>query len=122
MFNIIVSLYGTNIFVIRGEGLKRPEDYRASQGARFLIKYEKARSETGEAIEDMEACLVDDGKGCLTWDSHKYQSPHEIARQKKMADITKLRAEGMTMREVAPIVGLSKSSVSNYLHENVSNP
>ena len=41
--------------------LRRPEDYKASEGARFEVHFEKTRGFTGPDAEPFEATLIEGG-------------------------------------------------------------
>lgn len=85
--------------------LRRPFDYDASQGARFEVHFTKSRGFWGEDAEPFEARLAD-GQWLV--------SP--IAADNSAETIRKLKASGMTIREIAERVGMSKSSVERKLN------
>jgi putative DNA primase/helicase len=84
-------------------GLHRPRDYEAGQGARFEVHIEKARGIHGEAARPFEARLevVNDG---AVW---AVKDVDELDRGRIAAMI----ADGMTVRDIAEEIGLSKSAV-----------
>ena len=48
-------------------GLRRPSDYKAAEGARFEIHFEKARGFSGPESESIEAALQTDEHGHSVW-------------------------------------------------------
>ncbi len=85
--------------------LKRPEDYDASQGARFIVQFDKARGFTGADAESFEAALNPDTGLWIT-------SP-VIASQD--AEIRALKETGLSLREIEGKLGVSKSAVGRAL-------
>jgi hypothetical protein len=82
--------------------LRRPHDWKASDGARFEIHFEKARRLHGEALQPIEARLTADSANRWCW------------RPAQVDPIDRLLAlldDGMDMAEIAPTLGLSLSSV-----------
>ena len=47
--------------------LERPSDYRAEQGARFVVSFEKSRGLYGRDMAPFEAALTTDPDGLATW-------------------------------------------------------
>lgn len=47
--------------------LTRPSDYQDSHGARFVVRFKKARSFHGDDVQDLEAALERDGTGARSW-------------------------------------------------------
>jgi putative DNA primase/helicase len=83
--------------------LKRPPDYQATEGARFIWEYSKARSLAGSDAEGFEARLVDgrwhvEGKQAATLDS-----------------LLELRRGGLSVRDIEEATGMSKSAVARLL-------
>jgi putative DNA primase/helicase len=81
--------------------LTRPDDYEATEAARFVIKFEKARGFTGEDVEPLEA---------------RYETVAGAARWtwKPLVDevyerATDLFEQGGTVRAIAADLGVSKS-------------
>jgi hypothetical protein len=86
--------------------LRRPADYSPKDGARFEIHIEKARTLTGDAATPFEALVqslvMENGKPGIRW----------IARDLKpgiLARAADLFAEGLTVRQVAAALGVSRS-------------
>jgi putative DNA primase/helicase len=86
--------------------LRRPEDYSPDQGARFEIHLEKLRNRAdGPGAVPFEANLesfVADGQDGIRWSSRDLVAP--ILRR-----AAALFAEGLTVREVAATLRISKS-------------
>lgn len=82
--------------------LSHPSDYEASQGARFIVEFEKARGIFGADADSFEAAMaLKDGV------AHWTRRPLEDAVSEEVAN---LRAEGKSFREIATELGISKSA------------
>jgi putative DNA primase/helicase len=83
--------------------LRRPSDYAATEGARFEVHIEKGRGIHGDHAKPFEAKLdICDGKAVWT-----VKDVEEMDRGR----IAALLATGMTVRDVAEEIGISKSVV-----------
>lgn len=88
--------------------LKRPEDYKPSEGARFEVHYEKARGFYGEEATAFEARLEErDGKALWTTRDIGL-SPQETARR--------WLAQGLPQTEIAKRLGVSRQTVNRWLN------
>lgn len=87
--------------------LKRPFDYTAEDGARFIVSFQKARVSTKDLSEigDTQFQLSQDEHGNLlwTWGNVKRETRIEVLR---------LFDEGMKNQEVVDALGVSKGYVS----------
>jgi len=87
-------------------GLRRPADYSPAQGARFEVHVEKARSLTGGGALPFEAAVqpfVDtSGKPGIKWVVRDLRPP-------VLLQAAELFGQGRTVREVAALLGLSRS-------------
>ena len=82
--------------------LRRPEDYSPEQGARFEIHFEKLRNRVdGGGAVPFEASVENVGEG-IRWSSSDLKPP-------LLMQAAELFAEGMTVREVASALRISKS-------------
>jgi putative DNA primase/helicase len=83
--------------------LRRPSDYASTEGARFEVHIEKGRGIHGEHAKPFEASLgIRDGKAVWT-----VKDVEEVDQGR----IAALLAAGMTVRDVAEEIGISKSVV-----------
>jgi putative DNA primase/helicase len=83
--------------------LRRPEDYSPEQGARFEVHFEKLRNRVdGDAAIPFEASVAADGQEGIRWSSRDLTPP--ILKR-----ATELFADGLTVREVATTLWISKS-------------
>jgi putative DNA primase/helicase len=86
--------------------LRRPEDYSPEQGARFEVHFEKLRNRVdGDGAIPFEASIetvVGDGQEGIQWSSRDLIPPI-------MKRATELFADGLTVREVAASLRISKS-------------
>lgn len=83
-------------------GLKRPDDFRASEGARFQISFEKSRGFMGKDADTFEAAL-DSVTG--EWTTRDL----EDVRDARIIDLTR---DGLSQKEIADELGVHKSTVS----------
>jgi Mrp family chromosome partitioning ATPase len=84
--------------------LARPPGYLANEGARFEVRFTKSRGFYGKDAEPFEARFA---RGA--W------STSEIVADDSYSALTGLRAEGLSIRQIAERSGLSKSSVERRL-------
>lgn len=82
--------------------LDRPQGYQVEEGARFEVAFTKARGCSGEKIRNFEARL-DTIDGRLSWTTRDIEDV-------KLETARRLFAEGMTVRDVAEEMGITKSA------------
>jgi len=85
--------------------LRRPDDYSATQGARFVVSYEKARGFTGADANSFEAAL-DPTTGI--WSVREI----EDVRSDRIVELTR---DGLSGADIAREIGVNKSTVSRQL-------
>jgi RecA-family ATPase len=85
-------------------GLKRPEDYVPSEGARFEVHFEKARGFNGSDAEPFEAALTANG-----WAVRKLEDALE-------GRVLALRADGLSQRDIGAEIGKSAATVNRILN------
>jgi putative DNA primase/helicase len=84
--------------------LRHPEDYSPEQGARFEIHFEKLRNRVeGDGAVPLEASVENVGDG-IRWSSADLKPP-------LLMQAAELFGEGMTVRELASALRISKSEV-----------
>ena len=88
--------------------LRRPIDYQPDQGAVFEIHYEKARGIYGDDVKSIEATLLTDEKGRMTWLTRTVEAG-------TFDRVVQLLNEGMKQTEIAVELGLHKSNVSRHV-------
>ncbi|MFO1185105.1 MAG: AAA family ATPase [Bauldia sp.] len=97
--------------------LKRPADYLASQGARFEVHFDKLRGVFGAAATPFEARLGPGPAGGLVWSRSAIGGEAAEAAEKaqekedRAEEIRWLAVSGLTDREIAERLGLSRSVV-----------
>jgi putative DNA primase/helicase len=84
--------------------LTRPPGYVASEGARFEVRFTKSRGFWGDAAASFEARFANG-----EW------TASEIVAGDSDEALVGMRAEGLTLREIAERTGLSKSAVDRRL-------
>ncbi|MDH5548081.1 MAG: AAA family ATPase [Gammaproteobacteria bacterium] len=89
-------------------GLKRPGDYSPSEGARFEVHFEKARSFSGDDSEPLECKMTIDPSGNIVWDYAKVQDT-------LFQRVVDLAEEGLSQTDIAAEVGKHKSTISRML-------
>lgn len=82
--------------------LKRPQDYRSEEGARFEVHLTKARGICGPEANPFEAQLYQDGDA-LYWTTREIEDS-------RAEQLRTLLAEGFTLRDAAEEMGISKSA------------
>ncbi|MBI1777853.1 MAG: AAA family ATPase [Proteobacteria bacterium] len=86
--------------------LRHPHDYHPSEGARFEVHFTKARGLMGSVLNPFEARL-DTSDGSARWNVSDLDNT--------LADrMDALIEDGFSVREIASMVGLSKSAVHRY--------
>ena len=88
--------------------LRAPEDYDPDEGARFEVRFEKARGLTGTATDTFEARLGSGPRGELLW-------TWEEMEDARLPDILELKEAGNSVRRIAKELGMSKSAVQRAL-------
>lgn len=88
--------------------LKRPEDYKPSEGARFEVHYEKVRNFAGDEASPFYAQLKEEN-GLFKWEISS--SPEEEILT-KVAEFKRL---GFTIQAITEKTGLSKSQVETLI-------
>lgn len=90
--------------------LEHAKDYEAEKGAAFLVQFEKARHLSGDDARDLEATLIQDGKGWQTWN----WKDADLGMTER---IIQLHAElpDLSQSEIAAEVGCNRSTVSRAL-------
>lgn len=89
--------------------LRHPSDYDPTEGARFEVHYEKTRNISGDEANSFEAKLVIKD-GISTWEVHDLRDARKL-------EIIRLNKEGMSYREIAADVSLSKSAVAKIIKQ-----
>lgn len=90
--------------------LKRPADYEPTQGARFEIYFEKARSLFGQDVTAVEAALETTADGKQNWTMRTC----EAASDAQMIDLAEL---GLSQTEIAREIGCHRSTVLRALRK-----
>ncbi len=89
--------------------LKRPDEYQASEGARFNLLFEKSRNLTGDDVAPLSVELQSDDER-ITW---KW-APAENAIIDRVSELVK---DGATRREIQDETGLSRFSLKRLIEQ-----
>ncbi len=84
--------------------LKRPKDYEPEDGARFEVHFTKNRGLSGEDAAPIEAKMTTDGLGRAHWEVNNLGD--QLTEK-----ILEMAADGMSERDIAKELGVSKSTV-----------
>jgi RecA-family ATPase len=87
--------------------LKRPEDYKASEGARFEVHFEKARGFTGDDAEPFEVSLIIEENGAYHWE-------HDTLEETKYQKAARFLKSGLSQKDISIELNINKSTVSRY--------
>lgn len=90
--------------------LSNPDGYQPSEGARFVISFEKQRGFLGDDAQPFEAKFSEKG-GVGSWEVRP------VGKRARMELVTGLAASGKSYREIAEETGIPKSSVGRLLNE-----
>lgn len=90
--------------------LKRPADYRADEGARFEVHFEKARALFGQDVTPVEVALETGPDGKQVWT----RKTVEAAADAQMIELAEL---GITQAEIARELGCNRSTVLRALRK-----
>jgi len=90
--------------------LKRPEDYTASEGARFKVEFEKARNLMGDDADTFEVNVINNPDGSLDWEYNEVVN--EMAY-----NILEAYQELGSIRKAAKELNISTSTAHKYVNE-----
>lgn len=97
-------------------GLRRPENYNPSQGARFEVHIEKGRHLYGEDAAAFEARMeVVDGKA--VWHVTDLTPAPVSEHDEKIYELSR---QGLSVRKIAEETGISKSTVARVLQKRAA--
>lgn len=86
--------------------LKRPDDYSAAEGARFIVQFEKARGFLGTDATPLEAALGEDG----AWTT-------KPAGDSRRDQVRELKQQGLSVRKIAKETGIAASTIGRWVKE-----
>lgn len=89
--------------------LSRPSDYKPDQGARFIVELTKARGIMGRDAESFEATLMTNQEGGIVWATRPITDL-------RLEQAQKLKALGLSIREIAEELKVPKSTVARLLN------
>jgi hypothetical protein len=87
--------------------LRHPKDYSPEEGAVFEVHFEKARGIHGEDVTPIEARLLTDADGRITWATRSLE-------ESTFDKVMDLLNEGLSQAEVARELEIHRSSVSRH--------
>lgn len=86
--------------------LDKPEKHDNKEGACFIMSFEKNRSWLGSDVESLQVKLIDNVDGKRQWEWTATKADH------MNAEISRLKAEGKSVRKIADELNISPSTVS----------
>lgn len=89
--------------------LKHPDDYKAEEGARFEVIYDKARHFTGGDAQSFQVHLQCNDDGIYRWEIS--DDPKELL----IREIASMRNKGLTLKQIMENKKLTKSQVETLL-------
>lgn len=96
--------------------LKRPDEYKKSDGARFEIHFGKTRGVCGDDVSPFEAKLVtNENNSSLHWEINDIHSTQQEKRQNEINRAHDLRSQGKTQQEIAGILNISVGKTNGLL-------
>ena len=87
--------------------LKRPDDYKAEQGARFIVTYEKSRGFYGDEAKSFEAHLTVDQHNKPCWVTRDIE-------ESTYYKVINMLNDGMSQKEIVNELDIHKSNVSRH--------
>jgi len=90
--------------------LRRPSDYRAEQGARFEVHFEKARALFGQDVVPVEARLETQPDGRQAWTAKTVEAMQD-------AQMIELAQLGLSQADIARELGCHRSTVLRALRK-----
>ncbi|MCH7665810.1 MAG: AAA family ATPase [Acidobacteria bacterium] len=91
--------------------LKRPDDYRPSEGARFEVHFTKSRGVFGAEAEPFEAQLMIDERGRAVW-------TWKLTEDANLVQVRELYGDGITnQREIANRAGIGVATVNRKIQQ-----
>lgn len=93
--------------------LSVPEEHTADQGLCVTVSYTKSRGKGDESVKDFCAKLVSPAdKSCLRW------VMSDTNRQTQTKQVQKLKDDGLTLKQISKMLGVSKSTAHRMTKEN----
>ena len=90
--------------------LKRPDDYKAEEGARFEVHFDKTRHFAGNDARSFQAQLLNDVNG-YRWDISEGQKEELVEK------VSNLKRSGYTINQITEETGLTKSQVETKIQK-----
>lgn len=97
--------------------LRRPDNYKKTEGARFEIHFGKTRGLSGDDVDAYEARLEARPDGGLYWTMSDIHSEKMSKRQEQADRAHELKSQGKTQQEIANIIGISIGKVNGLLKD-----
>jgi hypothetical protein len=89
--------------------LRRPKDYKASEGLRMELVFGKTRGKLSRYAESLE-CSLAEFNGQLLW-------AHKELEDVRASEVADMRANGMSEREIAKETNIPRSTVQRLLQK-----
>jgi hypothetical protein len=88
--------------------LKQPDDYQSEQGARFEVKFDKARHFSGNEARSFQVQLLEEN-GLWRWEM--FDDPEDAMIEK----VAEMRLTGHTIKSIVKNIDLTKSQVETLI-------
>ncbi len=108
--------------------LEKPVSYNVTDGAKFVMKYQKSRNVAGSILKPIGFQLETVGdKGFVSWSEFKVtdtadQTKREAEKAKKLEMVGNLLSQGKSYRDIESETGISKSTVGELAKQLKTEP
>lgn len=108
--------------------LEKPTSYNVTDGAKFVMKYQKSRNVAGSILKPVGFQLETVGnQGFVSWSEFKVTDPanqtkREAEKAKKLETVGNLLSQGKSYRDIESETGISKSTVGELAKQLKTEP
>lgn len=90
--------------------LRRPKEYSAEEGAKFEVRFVKARAFQGDAAAPIEVNLITTEQGGLDW-------VYTTIENRELSEVIAMTKAGKTQRQIAEAIGVSAPTVNRMIQK-----
>lgn len=108
--------------------LEKPASYNITDGAKFVMRYQKSRNVAGSILKPVGFQLETVGEqGFVSWSEFKVTEPadqtkREAEKARKLELVRDLRSQGKSYRDIAKETGIDKSTVGELAKQLKTEP